>query len=157
MNEEYPEVDPRRIEWSGPGEAPTYTDLLDISQGVSNLETLRLLCIYSYPTCNDGRLPLLIFPKLKTLSLGLIPEPSNTHPDNPTQHITTPRMPVSPPSPRYGPSETTAFVVEPSSPTTEAPLHIRADTNQFTPKQEEHAKFAQLLNGIEDSTGTAAY
>lgn len=76
----------RRIEWSGPGEAPTYTDLLDISQGVSNLETLRLLCIYSYPTRKDGRLPLLIFPKLKTLSLGLIPEPSNTHVDNPTQH-----------------------------------------------------------------------
>jgi len=74
-----------------------------------------------------------------------------------TSNTTPPRTPISPQSPRYGSSETTAFVVEPSSPTTEPPIHIRTDTNrssELTLKQEEHAKFAQLINGIEDLTGT---
>ncbi|KAF9010035.1 hypothetical protein BDQ17DRAFT_1322739 [Cyathus striatus] len=74
----------RRIEWNGPGEPPTYHDLLYLTRGCPELTTLRLTCIYSYPAPEELVFPLplptLSLPKLKTLSLGMIPEPSELNP-----------------------------------------------------------------------------
>ncbi|TFK38099.1 hypothetical protein BDQ12DRAFT_698731 [Crucibulum laeve] len=73
----------RRAEWSGPGEPPTFIDLATLVNGCPHLQTLRLICIYSYTM--SCRPPVLTLPKLKTLSLGLIPESSE---------ITSPDMPI---------------------------------------------------------------
>ncbi|KIJ90421.1 hypothetical protein K443DRAFT_15258 [Laccaria amethystina LaAM-08-1] len=83
----------------------------------------------------------LIFPQAyldqdpsQTIVINLTVPDVQSGPD--TSNIMPPHTPASPQSPRYGPSETTAFIVEPSSPTTEAPLHIQAysqDDNNSDP------------------------
>ena len=73
----------RRVEWACPGESPLWTDLVELCHGTPNLRTLRLMCIYSYSPSHSRRSPLIILPHLKTLSLGLIPEPSDMVPDLP--------------------------------------------------------------------------
>ena len=65
----------RRVEWSGPGEPPRFQDLCLFCNQLPNLTTLRLMSIFSYPGPTDGAPPLIRLPSLKTLSLGVIPEP----------------------------------------------------------------------------------
>ncbi len=65
----------RRVEWSGPGETPRFQDFAVFCNSLPNLVTLRLMSIYSYPLLRDGAPPLIRIPSLKTLSLGIIPEP----------------------------------------------------------------------------------
>lgn len=65
----------RRVEWSGPGESPRLQDFAVFCNSLPNLITLRLMSIYSYPSPRDGAPPLIRLPSLKTLSLGIIPEP----------------------------------------------------------------------------------
>lgn len=65
----------RRVDWSGPGEPPRFEDLCFFCNQLPNLSTLRLVSIFSYPTPTDGAPPLIRLPSLKTLSLGIIPEP----------------------------------------------------------------------------------
>ncbi|KAH6906758.1 hypothetical protein BKA70DRAFT_1372363 [Coprinopsis sp. MPI-PUGE-AT-0042] len=68
----------RRIEFHTTAEAPTLYDLIDISRHLTNVNTLYMLCVHAYPTnpAIMDKLPPLVFPNLKTLSLGLIPEPT---------------------------------------------------------------------------------
>jgi hypothetical protein len=65
----------RRVEWSGPGEPPRFQDLCAFCNQLPNLTTLRLMSIFSYPPPISGAPPLIRLPSLKTLSLGIIPEP----------------------------------------------------------------------------------
>ncbi|KAF8965061.1 hypothetical protein BDZ97DRAFT_1918503 [Flammula alnicola] len=72
----------RRVEWSGAGEAPRFQDLVQLCNDLPNLVTLRLVAIYSFPMReSDGIPPILLLPKLKTLSLGVIPEPNTPRPE----------------------------------------------------------------------------
>jgi len=71
----------RRVEWSGPGEPPRFQDLSYFCNNLPNLTTLRLMAIYSYPMPEHGAPPLLRLPTLKTLSLGIIPEPIELQPE----------------------------------------------------------------------------
>ncbi|KDR80264.1 hypothetical protein GALMADRAFT_242598 [Galerina marginata CBS 339.88] len=71
----------RRVEWSGAGEAPRYQDLVELCNGLPNLTTLRLAAIFSFPYRQDGVPPSLIMPKLKTLSLAIIPESTDHRPE----------------------------------------------------------------------------
>ena len=67
----------QRLEFHSTAEAPTLYDLLDISGYLANVRTLYMLCVHAYPTSPTilQKLPLLVFHRLQTLSLGLIPEP----------------------------------------------------------------------------------
>jgi hypothetical protein len=67
----------RRLEWSGAGEAPRYQDLVHLCNKLPHLVTLRLIALYSFPVRADGVPPLFTLSKLKTLSLGVIPEPTS--------------------------------------------------------------------------------
>jgi len=71
----------RRVEWSGPGEPPRYQDLCSFCSQLPNLTTLRLMSIFSYPSPIHDAPPLLRLPSLKTLSLGVIPEPPQRRQD----------------------------------------------------------------------------
>ena len=71
----------RRLGWSGAGETPRYQDLVQICNGLPNLVTLRLASLFSFPVRSDGIPPLLMFPKLKTLSLAVIPDPPEFRPE----------------------------------------------------------------------------
>ncbi|KAJ2915513.1 hypothetical protein MD484_g4911, partial [Candolleomyces efflorescens] len=66
----------RRLDFDSIGEAPALWDLIDVSRFLPNLETLRILCLHSYPKGTAAlHLKLAHFRSLKTLSLGRIPEP----------------------------------------------------------------------------------
>ena len=71
----------QRLGWSGGGETPRYQDLVEVCNGLPNLVTLRLVSIFSFPVRSEGVPPLLIFPKLKTLSLAVIPDPPQPRPE----------------------------------------------------------------------------
>ena len=71
----------RRLGWSGAGETPRFQDLVQLCIGLPNLVTLRLATIFSFPVRSDGIPPLLVFPKLKTLSLAVIPDPTEFRPE----------------------------------------------------------------------------
>jgi len=71
----------RRVEWSGPGEPPRFQDLAFFCNHLPNLVTLRLMAVYSYPMPEHGAPPILVLPTLKTLSLGIIPEPAELQPE----------------------------------------------------------------------------
>lgn len=70
----------QRLGWSGAGETPKFQDLVQLCNGLPNLVTLRLASIFSFPPRADGTTPLLFFPKLKTLSLAVIPYPPEPRP-----------------------------------------------------------------------------
>jgi len=67
----------RRLEWASAGEAPRYEDLVQLCNSIPDLVTLRLVAIHSFPRQIGINFPGLTLPKLKTLSLGLIPEIHN--------------------------------------------------------------------------------
>jgi hypothetical protein len=69
----------RRLDFDSIGEAPALYDLIDISRFLPRLETLRLLCLHSYPTDPAAvrRLHIAHFKHLKTLALGPIPAPQS--------------------------------------------------------------------------------
>lgn len=71
----------RRVEWSGPGEPPRFQDLCSFCNKLPNLITLRLMSIFSYPAPLHASPPLIRLPSLKTLSLGVIPEPPKNKPE----------------------------------------------------------------------------
>lgn len=71
----------QRVEWSGAGEPPRYRDLAKLCNGLPNLTTLRLLAVHSYPHRHEPIPPRIHMPKLKTLSLGLIPDSPGHHRD----------------------------------------------------------------------------
>ncbi|KAF8171498.1 hypothetical protein BJ912DRAFT_1066157 [Pholiota molesta] len=72
----------RRVEWSGAGEAPRFQDLVQLCNALPHLITLRLIAIYSFPLQeSDGIPPVIHLPKLKTLSLGVIPQPTDYRPE----------------------------------------------------------------------------
>jgi hypothetical protein len=71
----------RRLEWSGAGEAPRYQDLVHLCNKLPHLVTLRLVALFSFPVRADGVPPLLPLARLKTLSLGIIPEPTCPRPE----------------------------------------------------------------------------
>ncbi|KAJ7029260.1 hypothetical protein C8F04DRAFT_963174, partial [Mycena alexandri] len=71
----------RRIEWSHVGEAPTWSDLADLCHRTPHLRTLRLTWIFSY---REPFLKVLELSTLRTLSLGLIPDPIDTIVDLPS-------------------------------------------------------------------------
>ena len=73
----------QRLGWSGAGETPRYQDLVLVCNGLPNLVTLRLASIFSFPVRSEGVPPMLMFPKLKTLSLAVIPgpDPPDTRPE----------------------------------------------------------------------------
>ncbi|KAG5650578.1 hypothetical protein H0H81_011751 [Sphagnurus paluster] len=71
----------RRVEWSGVGEAPRYQDLVKLCTSLPNLTTLRLVAIFSFPYHWEGVPPPLVMPKLKTLSLTIIPKSTNHRPE----------------------------------------------------------------------------
>ncbi|KAF8905263.1 hypothetical protein CPB84DRAFT_1772076 [Gymnopilus junonius] len=70
----------RRVEWSGAGEAPRYQEIVKLCNRLPHLTTLRLVAVHSYPINKAMPPPLLVLPKLKTLSLGLIPETDKNRP-----------------------------------------------------------------------------
>ncbi|TFK67855.1 hypothetical protein BDN72DRAFT_871195 [Pluteus cervinus] len=74
----------RRAEWAGEGESPAFLDLDILASGAPNLHTLHLRCIYSYARNHDSKHPILAFPNLKTLSLGLIPTCNEALPPRPS-------------------------------------------------------------------------
>jgi hypothetical protein len=69
----------RRLDFDSIGEAPALYDLIDVSRFLPKLETLRILCLHSYPTDPAAVRGLHIahFHRLKTLSLGPIPAPQS--------------------------------------------------------------------------------
>ena len=71
----------QRLGWSGAGESPRYQDLVQVCNGLPKLVTLRLVSIFSFPVRSDGIPPLLMFPKLKTLSLAVIPDFPDPRPE----------------------------------------------------------------------------
>jgi hypothetical protein len=71
----------QRLGWSGAGETPRYQDLAQLCNELPNLVTLHLVSIFSFPVRSDGIPPLLKFPKLKTLSLAVIPTPPKLRSD----------------------------------------------------------------------------
>jgi len=73
----------RRLEWSGAGEGPRYQDLVHLCNTLPYLVTLRLITIYSFPFRTEGVPPLFTLSNLKTLSLGIIPEPTYPRPEYP--------------------------------------------------------------------------
>jgi len=73
----------RRLEWSGAGEGPRYQDLVHLCNTLPYLITLRLITIYSFPFQTEGVPPLFTLSNLKTLSLGVIPEPTYPRPEYP--------------------------------------------------------------------------
>ncbi|KXN89341.1 hypothetical protein AN958_05839 [Leucoagaricus sp. SymC.cos] len=62
----------KRLDWAGVNDAPTYEDLLFIAKSLRSLTTLHLRHLYSLPLPHT-RNPMLVFPSLKSLSLGLTP------------------------------------------------------------------------------------
>lgn len=62
----------KRLDWAGLNDAPTYADLHTIAKNFTSLTTLHLRCLYTLPATNISQ-PMLVFPSLKSLSLGLIP------------------------------------------------------------------------------------
>lgn len=63
----------KRIEWSG-SESPRYEDFVELCNGLPELVTIRLMAMHSYPRHRDGVPPRLLLPRLKCLSLGIIPD-----------------------------------------------------------------------------------
>ncbi|EKM77313.1 hypothetical protein AGABI1DRAFT_77297 [Agaricus bisporus var. burnettii JB137-S8] len=62
----------RRLDWTGLNDAPTYANLHAIAKGIPSLTTLHLRHLYGLPSPTTPQ-PMLVFPSLKALSLGLIP------------------------------------------------------------------------------------
>ncbi|KAJ3567281.1 hypothetical protein NP233_g6467 [Leucocoprinus birnbaumii] len=62
----------KRLDWAGMNDAPTYADLHFLTKNIRGLITLRMRHLYTLPSTQVSQ-PMLIFPSLKTLSLGLIP------------------------------------------------------------------------------------
>ena len=69
----------RRLDLDSINEAPDLYDLIYASSRLPHLRTLRLTCIHSYPTSEEEvmALPIANFQSLVSLSLGLIPQPTN--------------------------------------------------------------------------------
>ncbi|KAF5356802.1 hypothetical protein D9756_006575 [Leucocoprinus leucothites] len=68
----------KRLDWAGMNDAPTYTDLHLIAKNIRGLTTLHIRHLYTLPSTEVSQ-PMLVFPSLKSLSLGLIP--TNRPPD----------------------------------------------------------------------------
>jgi hypothetical protein len=62
----------KRLDWAGMNDAPTYADLYLLSKNLRGLTTLHLRHLYALPSRNVNQ-PMMVFPSLKSLSLGLIP------------------------------------------------------------------------------------
>jgi len=66
----------RRVEWTCPGECPSWADVELLCRQSPGLRTLRLACIYSYSPVSDDDTPIMLS-YLKSLSLGRIPGPTD--------------------------------------------------------------------------------
>ncbi|KAJ2933971.1 hypothetical protein H1R20_g3166, partial [Candolleomyces eurysporus] len=79
----------RRLDFDSINEAPALWDIIDVSRHLVRLETLRILCLHSYPTNpRDMRgIRIAHFRRLKTLSLGHIPEPQTDGGEVPEGYI----------------------------------------------------------------------